>query len=147
MAKKMSGVRNRLRKVVEALRMKQTLFAETINTTPGYLSAVLTGQKSPSERFVRYIAVTYDLPFEWLAWGQGDEKTILDNFTRRAQTIRYANNNPDDPGDDSMDDLISKLQEIEKTAPPDVFKKILGEIEFAHRQHCKGKPQGSKQTG
>lgn len=58
--------------LINAKGMTKTQFAESINVSPQFISAVCTGTKQPSDRTIADICRVYNVNEDWLRDGTGE---------------------------------------------------------------------------
>ena len=63
---------NRLTLAIEKSGLSKAKFAKIVGISSGYLSDILKGNKSPSERVIAQICLKHSLSEEWLVNGNGD---------------------------------------------------------------------------
>jgi len=62
----------RIQRVMDACKLKQGPFAESLGIRQGYLSEIINGKKTPSDTLLGLISVKYNYSLRWLKTGEGD---------------------------------------------------------------------------
>ena len=85
----METINKQIAALIHAKGMNKSQFAESINVSPQFISAVCTGTKQPSDRTIADICRVYNVNEDWLRDGTGEpfmqlsrEETIAEYFGR-----------------------------------------------------------------
>ena len=68
----METINKQIAALIHAKGMNKSQFAESINVSPQFISAVCTGTKQPSDRTIADICRVYNVNEDWLRDGTGD---------------------------------------------------------------------------
>lgn len=68
----MSDLSQRIRKVIDTIGIKKTIFAEKLNVSQAFVSQMCSGASQPSDRTIADICRTFDVNEDWLRTGEGE---------------------------------------------------------------------------
>ena len=68
----METINKQIAALIHAKGMNKSQFAESINVSPQFISAVCTGTKQPSDRTIADICRVYNVNEDWLRDGTGE---------------------------------------------------------------------------
>ena len=68
----METINKQIAALIHAKGMNKSQFAESINVSPQFISAVCAGTKQPSDRTIADICRVYNVNEDWLRDGTGD---------------------------------------------------------------------------
>ena len=68
----METINKQIAALIHAKGMNKSQFAESINVSPQFISAVCTGTKQPSDRTIADICRVYNVNEDWLREGTGE---------------------------------------------------------------------------
>lgn len=68
----MSDLSQRIRKVIDTIGIKKTVFAEKLNISQAFVSQMCSGTSQPSDRTIADICRTFDVNEDWLRTGEGE---------------------------------------------------------------------------
>lgn len=84
----MEEIGKRIKLLRNTIGMKQIDFAKRVLVSSSYISKIESGKETPSEIFVKLIALEFNISYEWLRNGSGDmdiKKNVHDYFERDSQ--------------------------------------------------------------
>lgn len=70
----------RLNELISDLNMKKVQFAQEIDVDQSYISQMISGKRTPSDRVIRDICRVGGVNKEWLCEGVGPKKSISDSL-------------------------------------------------------------------
>ena len=68
----METINKQIAALIHAKGMNKSQFAESINVSPQFISAVCAGTKQPSDRTIADICRVYKVNEDWLRYGTGE---------------------------------------------------------------------------
>lgn len=68
----MNDFAERISSLLSALAIKQATFAERLNLSQSYVSRIIAGEKTPSDRVILDICAKFNVNETWLRTGQGE---------------------------------------------------------------------------
>ena len=68
----METINKQIADLIHAKGMNKSQFAESINVSPQFISAVCAGTKQPSDRTIADICRVYNVNEDWLRYGTGE---------------------------------------------------------------------------
>ena len=68
----METINKQIAALIHAKGMNKSQFAESLNVSPQFISAVCTGTKQPSDRTIADICRVYNVNEDWLRYGTGE---------------------------------------------------------------------------
>ena len=68
----METINKQIAALIHAKGMNKSQFAESLNVSPQFISAVCTGTKQPSDRTIADICRVYNVNEDWLRGGTGE---------------------------------------------------------------------------
>ena len=68
----MDTINKQIAALIHEKGMNKSQFAESINVSPQFISAVCTGTKQPSDRTIADICRVYNVNEDWLRYGTGE---------------------------------------------------------------------------
>lgn len=72
----------RFKKIRKEKKLTQKAFAEKLNLSQNFIGQIETGLKSPSDRTVQDVCRIYNVNYEWLVYGTGDQYRNNDDHIR-----------------------------------------------------------------
>lgn len=116
----MNDIGSRIAIIVKKNGGKNVAFAERLNIDPSYVTQLINGKRSPSERLILTICREFDIQREWLETGKGKmraqsrcntldkvAKRYSDSPTFRAMLDVYAELDAD--GQEAVERYIARL--------------------------------------
>lgn len=101
----MNDIGSRIAIIVKKNGGKNVAFAERLNIDPSYVTQLINGKRSPSERLILTICREFDVRREWLETGKGKM-----NAQNRCNTLdRIAKRYSDSPTFRAMLDVYAEL--------------------------------------
>lgn len=98
--------KERLKKIINYLKINQTGFAKTVNIPQSYMSEMLNGKKGIANKTLLKIANSYDsISINWLLTGEGE--MLLKNGDKK-QTKYIGHKNAD--ATENISDYIKQLE-------------------------------------
>lgn len=84
MVKSLNTINDRIAYLIKDLGITKTKFAETINLSQPFVSAVCSGSKMPSDRTISDICREFNVSLTWLEDGEGEM------YVQRSENERMA---------------------------------------------------------
>ena len=84
MVKSLNTINDRIAYLIKDLGITKTKFAETINLSQPFVSAVCSGSKMPSDRTISDICREFNVSLAWLEDGEGEM------YVQRSENERMA---------------------------------------------------------
>lgn len=88
-------MKERFKKIRKDNKLTQKAFAEKLNLSQNFIGQIETGLKSPSDRTIQDVCRIYNVNYEWLMYGTGEQyrnnddhiRTVIDNILEGEDTI------------------------------------------------------------
>ena len=87
----METINKQIAALIHAKGMNKSQFAESINVSPQFISAVCAGTKQPSDRTIADICRVYNVNEDWLRDGTGEPFMQLSREETIAEYVGRAN--------------------------------------------------------
>lgn len=82
----MEIINSRIEKLIEELGITKTAFAEKIKVTQPYISKLISGNGTPSERLIEDICEKFNINESWLRTGEGE---MFEELTEQQKILKY----------------------------------------------------------
>lgn len=82
----MEIINRRIEKLIEELGITKTAFAEKIKVTQPYISKLISGNGTPSERLIEDICEKFGVNETWLRTGEGE---MFEELTEQQKILKY----------------------------------------------------------
>lgn len=163
----MNDIGSRIAIIVKKNGGKNVAFAERLNIDSSYVTQLVNGKRSPSERLILAICREFNVRREWLETGEGameleTQSQMLDRVARRyskSRTFRALLDvfmQLDEEGQDSVETYIEKLTDaLARSEDPagveitqeDLAKNEKHVLEYVEKGEEKGLDKMSKAAG
>ena len=147
----MNDIGSRIAIIVKKNGGKNVAFAERLNIDPSYVTQLINGKRSPSERLILTICREFDIQREWLETGKGKmraqsrcntldkvAKRYSDSPTFRAMLDVYAELDAD--GQEAVERYIARLskalEEGRDPAATDDFTDQINQVVETGKLNC-----------
>lgn len=87
----METINKQIAALIHAKGMNKSQFAESINVSPQFISAVCAGTKQPSDRTIADICRVYNVNEDWLRYGTGEQFMQLSREETIAEYVGRVN--------------------------------------------------------
>lgn len=90
----MDTVGNRIKELRKTLCFKQVEFAKRVLVSSSYISKVESGKETPSDIFIKLIALEFNISYDWLKNGSGEMNIKNNNSDYFERINSYENMKP-----------------------------------------------------
>ena len=82
MSQSIGKMNTRFKKIRKDCKLTQKAFAEKLNLSQNFIGQIETGLKTPSERTILDVCRIYNVNYEWLVYGTGEQYRATDDHVR-----------------------------------------------------------------
>ncbi len=116
----MNEIGSRIGELVNALGITKVAFAKRISVDQSYVTQLIKGKRSPSERLVESICREFNVSREWLETGEGEMFDVV----KAAELDRIAAQYSKDPTFRAILDVYAKLPDDSRR----IFEKMVCDL-------------------